>query len=309
MNVLLIGWLAGGVTVTLPMETKVRGTEIRLGEVARVSGDEAELVRRVEDVELGYAPSPGYSRLITTERVLEALRRALPDVDVRLAGERACRVWPETLEIVEDEVRAEALAALSRHFAGADAGFELAEPFARVVVPAGARAHRLRATVKAEIASGVIGVPVEVLVDDVPYRTLWTSWRVDVWSTLSVLERDVKAGQALSPKNFTRARVRVTGAGREKPLSELELDGAVAAHDLPGGTVVRAIDVHRPTVVTAQASLFLRVRKGAIEARVPATALESGAIGDRIRVRTVDSGQELGAVVRSRDLVEVDLGS
>ena len=39
--------LLSGVTVTLPVEAKVRGTEIELGEVAQVAGLDAELVERL----------------------------------------------------------------------------------------------------------------------------------------------------------------------------------------------------------------------------------------------------------------------
>ena len=49
--------LLGGVTVTLPMEAHVRGTEIELGEIAQVVGADPEEVDRVAALELGYAPA------------------------------------------------------------------------------------------------------------------------------------------------------------------------------------------------------------------------------------------------------------
>jgi len=152
-----------------------------------------------------------------------------------------------------------------------------------------------------------VGVPVEVLVDGVRYRTVWTSWRVDVWETRPVLSRPVRAGEELRPELFSRARVQVGRTVGMEPLDPSQVAGAVAKHDLAQGEGVTAMDVHRPAAVVLGATLFLRVKKGPIEARVSALALETGAVGDRIRIKTVEAGQELVATVVGRDLCEITL--
>src|SRR5262245_37005856 len=109
--------LLAGVTVTLPVEAKVRGAEIELGELCLVAGLDGELVSKVRALELGYAPAPGFSRLLTAERIRAELAKAMPGVEVRVTGERACRVWPEIEEIapavLEDAARAELLRAFA----------------------------------------------------------------------------------------------------------------------------------------------------------------------------------------------------
>ena len=47
MMLFLASLLLGGVTVTLPMEAHVRGTEVELGEIAQVVGADPEDVSRV----------------------------------------------------------------------------------------------------------------------------------------------------------------------------------------------------------------------------------------------------------------------
>ena len=309
MLALLLTTMASGVTVTLPVEAKVRGTEIELGEVAQVAGLDAELIERVRALELGYAPAPGFSRLLTLERIRAALSRDLPGVEVRVAGERACRVWPVTETIDATALEAAARLELARVLAGKDATFTLKDPLAAVQVPLGERGHELLARGPAPdaLVNDIVGVPVEVLVDGLRYRTVWTSWRVDVWETRPVLSRPVKAGEPLRAEHFERSRVRLGSDTRLEPLGPVQLAGAVAKHDLAPGEPVTQMDVHRPPAVTLGATLFLRVRKGSIEARVAALALETGAVGDRIRVRTNDSAQELLATVVGRDLCEIQL--
>ncbi|MEW6073612.1 MAG: flagellar basal body P-ring formation chaperone FlgA [Planctomycetota bacterium] len=300
---------APAVTVDLPMEAHVQGTAIELGEIARVSGADAGAVQLVAAVELGYSPSPGYSRLLHAERIRAIVASQAPQVEVRFIGQRAIRVWPEVDEIPDAEIEGAALAELRRAYAASDASFAPAGLLTAVAVPSGARGRELRARVDEQrLASGTISVPVDVLVDGAVYRTVWTSWRAEVYETLPVLKQAVPAGATLAPEMLERRRVRLAAGGGAKPLDPSRLVGAVAARDLVAGEIVADGDVHRPVVVNAGDTLFLRVRKGGIEAQVPAVALAGGASGDRIRVRTVERGQELTAVIRSRDVVEIDLG-
>lgn len=315
MSTLLSLLLSTGITVTLPMEAESCGTEVELGEIAQVRGADPELVARAGALELGYAPSPGYSRLFRAERIREQLARELPGVEVRLAGHAACRVRPEVVRIAPADVERAALEELVRLHGAAGPALELRTRIEEVAVPAGGAEHRLRARVEAdELATGIVSVPVEILVDGVVYRTVWTSWRVEVWRTMPVLARAVPAGTVLSADMLEPQSVRWMGAGTGRPLDPTRIVGSVAARDLAAGEALTALDVHRATVVQATESVFLCVRKGAIQAKVPAVALEPGAVGDRIRVRALllggpkDAAQELTARVVHRDLVEIDLG-
>jgi len=308
LSAFLLRSLLAGVTVTLPVEARVKGTEIELGELCLVAGLDGELVARVRALELGYAPAPGFSRLLTAERIKSELARALPAVEVRVAGERACRVWPEIDAISPGALEAAARAELLRAFAGKEATFTLSEPIASVKVPLGERDRQLSARVSAtELHSGIIGVPVEVLVDGLRYRTVWISWRVDIWETRPVLSRPVRAGEELRPELFSRARVQIGRASEPEALDPRQVIGAVAKRDLAVGERVTVQDVHRPAAVTLGTTLFLRVKKGPIEARVSALALETGSVGERIRVKTVEAGQELVATIVGRDLCEISL--
>ena len=310
MAALPLGGMGGSssATVTLSLEARVRGTEIELGEIAQVAGLDPALVESVRGLELGYAPAPGYSRLVTLDRIRDALARTLPDVNVRLDGERACRVWPEVEEIRPESIQQTAHLELLRAFADREAVFTLDDPITRVLVPAGATTAQLAARAPTtELASGLVDVPVEIQVEGARYRTVWTTWRVDVWETRPVLARAVRAGEELSPDLFQRSRVKVTKDSRPAPLDPRATLGSVATRDLAPGELVTSLDVHRPAAVVLGSQLFLRVKRGAIEARVSVLALDSGAVGDRVRVKTIDSGKELTAFVTGRDQCEIAL--
>lgn len=217
-------------------------------------------------------------------------------------------MWPTIEEIKPIRLETAARAELARVFADKEATFTLSDTISSIKVPMGDQGSAIKARPNiTEKKSGIFGVPVEVLVDGVRYRTVWTSWRVDVWETRPVLTQPVKAGDELRPGQFMRSRIKVNRKADMQPLDPSELIGAVATRDLAPGERVTVHDVHRPAAVTLGSSLFLRVKKGAIEARVSALALETGSVGQRIRVRTVDAGHELVATIVGRDLCEISL--
>jgi flagella basal body P-ring formation protein FlgA len=301
--------LLSGVTVALPMEAESFGTEIELGEIATVTGDDPVQVALVEAVELGYAPSPGYSRLLHAARILEVVERRAPGTEVRFTGQRACRVRPKVEEVTETSLLAAAREQLRGLVGADDVTYAPSAELPQVVVPAGRGQHTLRARAEnMRLATGLVSIPVEVLVDGEVYRTVWTSWQVAVWSQLPVVTRRVRVGEVIQPSMLETRRVRIEAAMSAKPLPASLLHGAVAAREIGEGRPVTDLDVHRPVAVEVGDTVSLLVRRGRVSARVSAVARQSGSIGDRIRVTTLEGGRELTANVVRKDVVEVDLG-
>lgn len=295
------------VTLTLPVEAHVSGTELTVGALGLVESTDPALRERVSQLELGYAPAPGYSRLLLAWRLEQMVESRVPGVDLVVVGEAACRVWPVVQTIPSTDILDAALQEL-RLLAGVeDATFEPNGYVSPVQVPAGHAGVELRTRLTVDhLTSGVLAVPVRVLVDGTPYRTVWTSWTAEVWEDRPVLRQPVQAGQRLTPDLFTTTRVR-----RERPqtsgLAGELLAGSVAARDLAPGAVVGDLDVHRPMVLERGDSVFIQVRKGLVVARRQGLAMQAGAMGDRVRVQLEDSKHELTGRVVGRDLVEVAL--
>jgi flagella basal body P-ring formation protein FlgA len=299
-----------GATVTLPMEAQVHGLSVELGELAAIDTADAALLDALSKLDLGYSPAPGHSRVLLAERIAAEIRRVLPDAKVALAGHAACRVRAAVSEIAAESIRAAAQAELVRLLGATDAELEPAGDIVAVEIPASEQGYELRARVTTRhFTTGAASVPVQVYVGGNLYRTVWTSWRLQVFETVPVLARTVEAGEAFRITDFERRRVPVSSAGVASSLAPEALVGAVAARDLVEGSVVTGHDVHRPVAVETGRTVVLEVKKGPIEARVAATARGSGAVGDRVRVTTLDGQRELTGVVVGRDVVREDLGS
>lgn len=298
--------IATGLTVVLPSESRVRGTELTLGAIAVVQSDDAELALRVRGFALGYAPAPGYSRLIVASNLERELERFLGQ-DVALRGEPTCRVFPEIERVPGATLEEAARKELESTLAGRDAKATLVEAVGGIDVPAGATPATMSARVSADaLRSGTFSVPVEVRVDGNTYRTVWTNWRLDVWELRPVVTRALRAGELITADILEEKRVALD-VSNTKALDVRQIVGAVASRNLASQTAVVEADLVRPAVVRKGDALFLSIRKGAINARVAAIAQENGALGDRVRLELVETKRMLTGVVVSRDTAEIDL--
>ncbi|QDU70083.1 flagellar basal body P-ring formation chaperone FlgA [Engelhardtia mirabilis] len=301
--------LSTGVTVVLPAEARVTGTQIVLGEIADVVADDAQLARAVEEVRIGYAPAPGYSRLLRNDQIGLELQKAFPDVTWTFKGQPATRIWPVVHTISADSLVAAARAELSAASIGLDVEYVLSSQLQDVRVPGLENAFRLRGALdRPTLETGGLTVPVQVLLNGEVYRTVHTTWDVKVWQELPVLARRTVAGEPLSASLFETRRVLLDPRNEGQPVPMALITGSTAARTLREGQVVTAADVHRPIAIRSGDAVFVEVVRGSVTARVIGTAIGSGSLRDKVLVRLDLSGREMLGTVESSELVRVELG-
>ncbi len=307
---MLFATLLLGITITLPAETSVVGTELRLGAIAEIVGDEATRAADVSAVSLGYAPAPGFTRVLDRAAIARQVRARFGAVAIEFDGAPTVRVMPRVERVSAESLVAAARRALDGGLDERDAEVELRAAPAAVEVPAGTRPYELRAELPpGGVRPGTLSVPIQVLVDGQPYRTVRTSWSVDVWRDVPVLLRDVPSGERLSADAVAVQRMRLGRDLRGEPLAPSLALGNVATRDLHTGDVLTKRDVRRPSLIRRGDAVYLEVRKGAIVARIEAVAQRDGARGDRIPVVVTSSQKAMAGTVASRDTVVVDLES
>jgi len=307
--------MLGGVTVELPTEAKVQGAEMTLGQVATVTGDDPAEVARVAGLTLGYAPSPGYSRVIQRWKVADTIRTRFAGVEATFTGAEASRVFPETAVVTSVELRTSAQQALEGLFVGEDATIRPVGELNDETVPMGVKGRQLLAEPALASVSrdaqnpGAWSVPVRIIVDGMPYRTVWTSFDVDVYRMMPVLKRDIAKGEKISRGDITLERTAVRSATGISPLAEDKLVGATAKRVLMTGQPVGERDVIRSKAVKRGETIDLLVEKRAIQVTAKVVALADGYIGDTISVQVLSSGKELTATVDRKGHVILSLSA
>lgn len=298
--------LVARASVALPPQVSVRGTELLLGQVAALDGDAASLAR-LRSLSLGYAPAPGYVRTLQRWQIADRVRAAVPNVEIRWSGAEVCRVVPEIERVFGTELQSSAAQALEASYAGRDATIRPSGRCADIDVPRGETPVSLRVVPESrELRAGTVSIPVQVIVDGTAYQTVWVPFDVELVELVPVLARDVQRGEILGREHF-ESRTQRLAAGSAAFLSPERAIGSTVLRDLPAGSRVFEADVKRTLLVKQGDTVALVVKKGAVDARAHATALQNGYLGDRIRVSTNDKTKTVTAVVAGRAHVEIDL--
>lgn len=305
--------LLSNITVTLPSEAKVKSSEILLGQIATVSGADAEQVARLQRLELGYAPSPGFTRVLHAWKIQDQIARQFADLDVEFAGEDICRVWPEVSVVKGEDLVEKAASALEVVFSGADVEVQPNGTVEDQTVPTGIHGHELVATPTLATSSvnslraGVWNVPVQVVIDGMPYRTVWTSFDVNIYRDMPVLVRDIASNQKIGPGDVVIRRTAQPKGMLVEPLNKRRLLGAIAKRFLRKGEPVTDQDVTREAAVEEGETVILQVENNAILVNARVIALKDGYVDDLIPVQVVGTLKELTARVTRKGHLELIL--
>jgi flagella basal body P-ring formation protein FlgA len=295
-------------TVTLRPEAFVEGSSIELAEIATITNAEPGLTAALEALDLGYAPSPSYSRTLVANKIADEIARAFPGVPIALDGAVVCKIWPRTQTVARTDIELAARTALETAVTGERVTLALRAPIDDVIVPVSVGAPDIRAVLNnPNVQSGTQSVTVRIELEGRVHATRQVHYDVQRWQTVAVLRRPIASGTIVTPDMVEEREVLVPPSQREPSLTTDMLIGAVTARYIDAGRAIQRVDVHRPKVVEPRAAVILEIRHGQITARAAAIALEEGAGGDRIRVKILDSGREMHATVVSRDLVVVEL--
>jgi len=299
---------AADVVVTLPASASSRGLEILARDVAVVRGDDVLLVERVSAASLGYAPAPGYARVLRADLVEASLRRSFPGVDLEVRGAARCRVTPEVTTVTAGEISAKASDAMRAALAGVDAKAVPDGGVADLQVPKGDGELRLVASAGAgPLVPGLRQVEVQVWVGPKLYRTLHVPFRLEVWQRRAVLRGAINVGEALRPDMFEIKRIPVRDSSGLHALEPDMVAGAIATRPLGAGSFVTEHDVHRRVVIEQGDQITVRVKKGSVAVQDVAIAEGEGRMGERVVVRLRSTGRQLVAVVRGPQLAEVEI--
>jgi flagella basal body P-ring formation protein FlgA len=299
--------LTVGVTVELPAEAEAMGTTITLGEIATISADDPKILETLNSIELGYMPAPGYSRTLQRWKVEQAVAIKLPNVEVKWTGEVACRIAPAVEMVAGTTLYETARTAVGGLFEGKEVTIQATGTIDDVSVPRGVAGAVLRADLLSNAARpGAWSVPVRVLVDGEPYRTVWIGLNVEIFAQLPVLIEAAPKGTQLSASMFVVRRVRLTEAASQ-PLALALLSDSVAVRAMPAGHVVTERDVKRPLAVSAGGEVWIQIVHGHIRASILGSAIQGGRIGDVITVQIESTKKEIKATVTGRDQVTREL--
>ncbi|MBZ9557000.1 MULTISPECIES: flagellar basal body P-ring formation chaperone FlgA [Modicisalibacter] len=133
-------------------------------------------------------------------------------------------------------------------------------------------------------------------------RVRYLQAQVDVQVRYLVTARDVRRGDPLSAADLRWQSGLLDELPRHALRAEEAAIGQVAVRNLPAGTTLQAYQLHRQNLVERGQRVTVVARGAGFQVSREAKALDNGALGDEVRLRTGQGERLQARVVGSRRL-------
>lgn len=285
------------VTVTTPSVT--------IADIAKVTsrspGNDDALIA-LKRIKVAAAPKPGKKNTIAANGVLDALRSN--GVDLEVVGyqlPRVITVQRAGRPVLEAELRAVIESVLSS--TGRDITLrEVSFDEGLSVVPGDIE---MAATMFETPRPGKLGFSFEVTGQDSTVQRFDVLASIDEWRQIPVAIRSIERGSTVEVHDLKMARFNISQLPDDVALEPEAVYGFAADRNISFGDVFRKAHLSIPPVIEMGGSVTLLYRKGALEATASGVAIESGAIGDDIRVRNEGSKRIIMGKILEPGLVGV----
>ncbi len=294
VGVLWIG--AAGHAATLRTTTTLHGPVVRLADLFDDAGQNAQRV-------LGPGPGPG-GRIVVEAAQLGAIARQFR-VDWRpsSSADRAVLDWPGQplrREVALDAVKA----ALTRTGVSADCEIELTG-FTPPLVPVDADVRAVAADLEYDAAAGRFSAVLSITAAAMDPINVRVGGRAEDTVELPVATAKLGIGSVLRAEDVHMARVRVTLQRGDAVRRVGDVVGWQLKRPLVAGQPFGSADLMRPSVVQKGAAVLMVLDSPGIAVTAQGQAMESGAVGERIRVLNPGSRAVVEAEVLGVDRVRV----
>lgn len=285
---------------TLRTVTTLTGPQVYLRDLFDDAGVNAARV-------LGSGPGPG-GRIVVEARQLRAIARQY-EVDWQPVSnaDRAVLEWPGRPMRREDAVAAVRAALVARGVAP-DCDIEI-PGFVPPLLPANGSAAPVVTQLDYDPDLGRFTAILSVAIQGAdPIAVRASGLAADVVE-LPVPAVRLPAGAVIGSGDIRMARLRTASVHAEAVRAPGQAIGMQVKRQLPAGAPIAAADLMRPTQVSRGESVGLRLAVGGLSITGQGIALESGASGDRIKVRNTSSQAVIEAEVLGPGAVRVIPGT
>jgi len=280
--------------------TSLHGPTVYLHDLFDDAGVNADRV-------LGPGPGPG-GRIVVEARQLKAIARQYGvDWQPASSADRAVLEWAGRPLRREDTIAAVRAALVTQ---GAARDCEVAIPgFTPPMVPETSTSAPIVTQMDYDHENGRFTAMLSVTGDGMEPISVRIEGEVADMIDLPVAVVRMPAGAIPGPEDVRMARVRVASVHTDVARDLVAVIGMQLKRQVPAGTPIPVAQLMRPTQVTRGDPVRLQLQVGGLSLAGQGLALESGATGERIRVRNVSSQAVIEAEVAGPGVVRVVPGT
>jgi flagella basal body P-ring formation protein FlgA len=299
----------GITTVEIADRVEIDQDEILLGQIARIEGNDIQLIQKLKGIVIGKAPLPGKSRQYDQRY----LKMRLKQSKINLSGLNL--QVPARIEISRRhiEIRQEKIKQIVTDFIMQNSPQENRRVFIKairvpesVLLPTGRVTYKLVAPRNGNLM-GKVPIAVDFSVDGHFREKVWTTATVEVWGQVVVTRKPLGRHKAITEDDIQLQTVDLANVPSNVITDSETVLGKRTKRAIGMQTVLRADLIELPYLVKRGDLVVIIAETEGFRITTLGHVKKKGRQGDRIPVVNVDSRKVLYARVIDSNTVRVDL--
>ena len=296
----------GGLYLHLKVQAKVTGDLILLGDIAEIKGQDAFLIKQLQQILIGKSPRPGYTKIITLQSILYQLgkRHVDPEI-VSFSGPDRCKVERQCREITTRELETFFVRQFHEQFP--DDGFELdgvkGHLSTNLKVPAG--------KITFEIASreppsrSEENFVLEIRRDGKLVRHVWVSAKLRYHLTVVIAQRDLSRSQQITSADIAPQEKISTHRDLDQISDPAQAIGMICRQPVRKGTTLSTKMLEKPLLIKKGAIIKIIAENRNLWVESLGKALADGYQGHVIPVQNLASQKSIYGEVTGENKIHI----
>ena len=290
-------------------QAEVNAGEIRLDDVAQITGEDPRLVRKLQKMGIGRSPLPGKSRGIEEAHIVVRLKQAEIDPS------RVAIKVPEGAEVVRgfEQVSKEEVKRVVRDFIRQAAALQQGKTRVKgiqfdrdIIVPKGALAFRVEPP-QNRMLCGRVPLAVSISVNGKVEKKVWAVADIEVLRKVIVAGRPLGKHHRITEDDIQVREMDMAGLSAKALTDERDVVGKRTRKAIAVNTVLRADMVELPPLVKRGDVVTVVAEGAGLRITVLGVVKERrGRKGEMILVENLDSNKAIYARVIDSKTVKVD---
>lgn len=285
--------------IALRSAVTIEGGLVRLGDIFRNTGSKAA-------ISIAYAPAPGRQAVLDASWLSETADRHGLDWRPRSHLDRVV-VRRASIPLARAAVARKISEMVRRRGQKGDFRVELNYRIQNIHLPVDSRGGFAVRDLRVDNRSGRFSGLLTALSAN-PIVRLNIYGRILKLVSVPVLTRRLRKGAVIRDADIEVRKIARSGLPQHALLERSQIVGMAARYPLRPGIAVRKSDVHPPILVRRGELVTMEIRSPYVLITARGRALDSGARGDRIRLRNTQSKRTLEARVVGPGRVSVSIG-
>lgn len=290
-------------------EVKIKKGRIILGDIAEFSDISQDELIKVEKIDLGQAPIPGYKKYINKELVkLMIKKEGFKPQEYRLNFAEQIVIRRDTRQIKSEVIENHIKDLIGKSLSNMVNRYSIDIKLRQNSLTIPDQNYELKILEDRKIKTGQSTIPVAININEKEYKRFYVPVKITAYKKAYVAKRYISQGTKLRKKDFEYKLVEVDNFKDEKLIKKdtnLFEKNIELSYSLKQGDLLKKNNYNNPYLINWGDRVQAKVIVGDIELSLMVTARERGKQGEFITVENPDNGYQFQAKIVSPQLVEL----